>query len=126
MKNQRKSERFNDFAGISCPELCVVSGVLTDISRVGFKAEFNAPCEIDAEKEYTVHIRLSRKNSELLELTVQPAWSNFLDGKTFIGFSILPSKDSSRFEDYVDLLEDDISSANDDGIIPNDNSSLFI
>ena len=57
MRNQRNSERFEDFARVICDELCIVSGVLIDISKDGFKAEFNAPCTVDSEKEYLVQIR---------------------------------------------------------------------
>ena len=126
MKNQRTQERFDDFARVVCSDLCIVSGVLTDISENGFKAEFNAPCEIDEEKEYTVQLRLSRITADTLELTVQPVWSDFTDGKTTIGFSILHSKDSARLDQYIKLLRADKSSEDDTGVASYDSSSLFI
>ncbi|MBR1403705.1 MAG: hypothetical protein IJ558_05960 [Treponema sp.] len=126
MKNQRTQERFDDFARVVCSDLCIVSGVLTDISENGFKAEFNAPCEIDEEKEYTVQLRLSRITADTLELTVQPVWSAFTDGKTTIGFSILHSKDSARLDQYIKLLRADKSSEDDTGVASYDSSSLFI
>ena len=126
MKNQRMAERFDDFARIECPELCIVSGVLTDISKTGFKAEFNAPCEVDTEKEYTVQIRLSRIAAEKLELLVRPIWTKFNDGKTEIGFSILHSKDSTRLEQYITLLTEDKTSESESVIPSYDTSSLFI
>ncbi|WP_407426402.1 hypothetical protein [Treponema sp.] len=126
MKKQRASERFDDFARVECSELCIVSGALTDISDSGFKAEFNAPCEVDSEKEYTVKLRLSRITAEPLELTVRPMWEKFNDGKTKIGFAILHSKDSARFEQYVKMLEADKTSENSNGVISFDTESLFI
>ena len=126
MKKNRKSERFDDFARINCSDLCIVSGVLTDISREGFKAEFNAPCDVDAEKEYNVQIRLSRINAEPLDLIVRPMWSNFEDGKTSIGFYILHSKDTARLEKYINMLKDDLNSEEDTGRISYDTESLFI
>lgn len=126
MKRQRNSERFDDFARVVCSKLCIVSGVLTDISREGFKAEFNAPCTVDKEKEYEVQIRLSRVNADPLELIVRPMWSKFVDGKTSLGFLILHSKDSSRLEKYITLLKDDQKSVRDTGIISHDTDSLFI
>lgn len=126
MKKQRSSERFDDFARIVCSDLCIVSGTLTDISKDGFKAEFNAPCTIDNEKEYSVQLRLSRINVEPLELIVRPMWSNFVDGKTSIGFSILHSKDTARLEKYVKMLQEDKSSEDDTRLISFDTESLFI
>jgi len=126
MKNHRNSERFDDFARVICGDLCIVSGVLTDISEKGFKAEFNAPCNIDNEKEYEIQLRLSRVNAEPLELLSRPMWSNFVDGKTSIGFSILHSKDSARLEQYIKMLKDDKKSEDEIGVASFDSESLFI
>lgn len=126
MKNNRGSERFDDFARVECSELCIVSGALTDISKTGFKAEFNAPCTVDKEKEYTVRLRLSRISVEPLDLTVRPMWSEFSNGKTSIGFLILHSKDSSRLEQYVKMLKDDESSESATSALSYDSESLFI
>ena len=127
MKNyKRNSERFDDFAKIICPELCIVNGSLTDISDDGFKAEFNAPCDVDKEKEYKIQLRLSRINAEPLSLLARPMWSKSSDGKTSIGFSILRSKDSVRLAQYMKTLKDDKSSQNNNGIVTIDTDSLFI
>ncbi len=126
MRNQRNSERFEDFARVICDELCIVSGVLIDISKDGFKAEFNAPCTVDSEKEYLVQIRLSRVNAEPLDLLVQPMWHKFYDGKTSIGFSILRTKDATRFENYVKMLKQDKLLEDDTSAVSLDTDSLFI
>lgn len=126
MKNHRVAERFDDFARVVCDQLCIVSGVLTDISKSGFKAEFNAPCTIDSEKEYEIQLRLSRVSVEPLELLAQPMWSKFVDGKTSIGFSILHSKDSARLEQYIKMLKDDKTDENETGVVSFDSESLFI
>lgn len=127
MKQDRKSERFDDFARVECNELCIVNGSLTDISKDGFKAEFNAPCNVDNEKEYKVLLRLSRVNAAPLELMVRPMWSKFRDGKTKIGFLILHSKDTSRLEKYIIMLKDDQNSEDEiTGIVAFDTESLFI
>ena len=126
MKNHRNSERFDDFVRVICDDLCIVNGVLTDISEKGFKAEFNAPCNIDNEKEYEIQLRLSRVNAEPLELLSRPMWSNFVDGKTSIGFSILHSKDSARLEQYIKMLKDDKKSEDEIGVASFDSESLFI
>ena len=126
MEKSRKSERYVDFARIVCNDLCVVSGVLTDISDGGFRVEFNAPCTLDDEKEYNVQLRLSRINTEPLNLIVRPVWSKFNEGKTSIGFLVLHSKDTARFEKYIIMLKDDKKSDDDTGIASFDSASLFI
>lgn len=125
MKNKRTAERFIDFARLECDELCVVSGSLIDISRAGLKGEFNAPCNVDKEKEYSVSLRLSRVSAAPLELTVLPVWAKVSEGKTSIGFSILHSRDTARLEEYVDMLRDD-RTAESGGIMSSDADSLFI
>lgn len=127
MKKQRISERFDDFARIICDQICVMNGRLLDISNEGLKAEFNAPCDIDNEKEYEISIRLSRINTSPFEMIVRPMWSEFADGKTTVGFSILPSKDSARLENYIQKLKDDKNSEeNYKNINLSDPDSLFI
>ena len=128
MKKERNSERFDDFARVVSPEICIVSGTLTDISDSGFKADFNAPCTVDSEKEYEIQLRLSRISTEPLELMVQPVWVKFYEneGKTSIGFSVLHSKDSARLNSYIKILKDDKISDKEDGVISIDTDSLFI
>ena len=126
MKNLRTSERYDDFARVECSGLCVVPGFLLDISLDGLKVEFNAPCEVDNEKEYEIVLRLSRFSAAPLSLTVRPAWSDFENGKTSIGFTVLHSKDSSRLEKYLGYLKEDQTSESDIKIPADDTSSLFI
>lgn len=126
MKNHRISERFDDFARVVCPTLCIVNGVLTDISKDGFKAEFNAPCDVDVEKEYEVQVRLSRINAEPLELLARPMWNRFRDGKTSIGFLILHSKDTARLDKYIKMLKDEKNFDDERGGLSLDTDSLFI
>ena len=126
MKNHRNAERFDDFARVYCEELCIVSGILTDISNTGFKADFNAPCSVDKEKEYEIQLRLSRVQEEPLLLLACPMWSKFQDGKTSIGFSILHSKDTARLEKYIKMLKKDKAEENETGVVSFDSDSLFI
>lgn len=126
MKNHRNSERFCDFARIDCDKLCVMSGVLTDISINGIRAEFNAPCDVDPDKEYEISLRMSRISAPPFELLVRPMWSDFSGGKTAIGFSLLPSKDSARLGSYIEKLRSDSSSDSYSDVISGDSDSLFI
>ncbi len=126
MVNNRNAERFEDFARIECRELCIVNGRITDISESGFKAEFNAPCNVDSEREYNVILRLSRIGGSPIELRVTPAWSNFDGEKTSIGFSILQSKETARLDDYIKILKADQNPESEDTLSPADSESLFI
>lgn len=104
-----------------------MSGTLLDISSEGLKAEFNAPCDIDKEQEYEVSIQLSRINTHPFQMLVRPMWSEFVDGKTTIGFSILPSKDSARLEEYIQKLKEDKNSEETySNLNLSDSESLFI
>lgn len=108
MKDLRKAERFADFGRVENSEICVVSGVLEDISASGIKVGYSVPPSIDMDKEYEVEIRLSRGADEPLKLIVKPA-RIFKGGEdeTYVGFSILHSKDSARLEEYLAKLKKD-------------------
>lgn len=127
MKNLRKAERFADFGRVKNSEICVVSGVLKDISANGIKVSYSVPPSIDMDKEYEVDVRLSRGTDEPLNLIVKPvrvfAGS---EGETCVGFSILHSKDSSRLEEYLSKLKKDSSLSDGSEFQKSDSSSLFI
>ncbi len=109
MKNLRKAERFADFGRIENSEICIVSGVLEDISTSGIKVSYSVPPSIDMDKEYEVSVRLSRVADAPLKLIVKPVriCNDNDSGKTYVGFSILHSKDSARLCDYLSLLKKD-------------------
>ncbi len=123
MKEMRREERYDDFGRVECDELCIVSGILDDISLTGCKVTYTVPPAVDLEKEYEVRLRLSRKNTESLNLLVTPAWVREEDGKTLVGFSILQSKDSSKLTSYISLLKNDTA---EETIPQEDTQSLFV
>lgn len=126
MKNLRKAERFEDFGRVENSEICVVSGILEDISENGIKVSYSVPPSIDLDKEYQVTVRLSRVADEPLTLIVKPARVFDDDnGNVSVGFSILHSKDSARLEEYLSKLKEDSANPNSQ-ISSQDNNSLFI
>lgn len=125
MKEMRKAERYEDFGRVESDELCIVSGVLDDISLTGCKVSYTVPPTIDMEKEYEIKVRLSRNNSESLNLLVLPAWIKSDEDKTSVGFSILQSKDSAKLVSYINLLKNDAESI-EEMIQYEDNSELFV
>lgn len=126
MKNLRKAERYDDFGRVECREMCLISGVLLDISKSGLGVSFSIPPVIDLEKEYEVSVRLSRVTDESLLLTVKPVRVYESDSKTIAGFSILHSKDTARLDSYLKLLKEDLKSENDRLVPQTDDDSLFI
>ena len=70
----RAQERYTDFGRIECPEICIVNGVLDDISINGCKVHFAAPITINLENDYEVRVRLSRSSQEPLVLMCHPQW----------------------------------------------------
>lgn len=126
MKNLRKAERYDDFGRVECREMCLISGVLLDISRSGLGVSFSIPPVIDMEKEYEVSVRLSRVSDESLVLTVKPVRIYELDSKTIAGFSILHSKDTAKLDSYLKLLKEDLKTENDRLVPQTDDDSLFI
>lgn len=126
MKNLRKAERFEDFGRVENSEICVVSGILEDISESGIKVSYSVPPKIDLDKEYQVVVRLSRVADEPLTLIVKPARIfNDENGNISVGFSILHSKDSSRLAEYLSNLKND-SALSDSQISKSNEDSLFI
>jgi ERCC4-type nuclease len=104
MEELRQHNRFYDFGRVECSNLCVLPGILTDISLSGLKVTYNAPVSVVMEEEYEVHIRLSKLVDTQLTLLVVPVWKFEQGDKTQLGFSILWSKDSNKLEEYISML----------------------
>ncbi len=128
MRDLRKSTRFQDFGRVECQDLCMVSGILNDISLHGIKVTFTVPVKINMEREYSIKIKLSKFNEMPMELIGVPVWIYGDGSSTQAGFSFLYSKDSSRLENYVSKLEKDNADEYDldNMVITNEESCLAI
>ncbi|MBQ0052499.1 MAG: PilZ domain-containing protein [Treponema sp.] len=126
MKKLRKSERFEDFGRVESDELCLVNGVLEDISATGLKVSYSIPPTVDMEKEYEIKLRLSRVAEDALVLMVKPMRVEQEEDQTSVGFLLLHSKDSARPESYVNLLKEEAQSTNEKIAPQVDETSLFI
>ena len=123
----RKDIRFDDFGRVECPELCVVGGILEDVSMNGCKIQFNAPVSLNAEEDYELKVRLSKNPGTPLTLICHPQWQKVIDGQTHeIGFEILHSPDSGRLHDYISHLYSEQSEYNDQDIIPVETECQFV
>ncbi|MBQ6781549.1 MAG: hypothetical protein IJP62_10005 [Treponema sp.] len=100
----RKNTRFEDFGRVECNDLSPMSGILDDISMDGCKVHYDAPVNFSFEADYELRVRFSRFPTEPLTLIAHPEWSRENGGTTEIGFSVLRSPDTARFEEYVAWL----------------------
>ena len=122
----RAQERYADFGRIECPEICIVNGVLDDISINGCKVHFDAPITINLENDYEVRVRLSHSSQEPLVLMCHPQWVKDQGNAADIGFLIMRSPDTARLKDYVKLLHAEYNTP--DEILPSqdEDSCLFV
>lgn len=108
----RKDIRFTDFGRVECNDVCVLPGVLNNVSQNGLKATFPVLVNFDISElkndEFVISIRLSRFPSDSIELLAIPMWV-FKDnskGCTQIGFSILPTKDFTKYSNYITKMDE--------------------
>ena len=127
MKDLRKNVRFEDFGRVDCPNMCLISGTLNDISLSGLKVTFSVPLSIDMERDYNITVKFSKFNEAPMNLMGTPAWSYEQSDSTQVGFAILYSKDSDRLEEYISKLEKDRSDSYDfSNLIPAADSDCLV
>lgn len=120
----RTQERYEDFGRVVCPAICIVNGVLNDISKSGCKVHFDAPITIDLENDYEVRVRLSHSAQEPLLLMFHPQWVKENGNTADVGFSILRSPDTMRLQEYVRALHEELNEP--DEILPQETSCQFV
>ncbi|MFA6856606.1 MAG: hypothetical protein WCR31_05295 [Treponema sp.] len=103
----RKSMRFSDIGRIDAPQICVLPGVLDNISRDGCKIHYMFSVVIDLENDYEIKITPASSPMKPFTLLCHPQWVKEDKGITDIGFSILRSPDYSRLIEYVNNLDSD-------------------
>ncbi len=103
--DNRKEQRYTDFARADVQELCTLPGILENISLTGCRVRFNLFFQVRKNTEYTIKIQPSRKTG-LIPFTLigTPVWVSQADGGTKIGFHILHSPGSAILRQYLNLL----------------------
>lgn len=105
-KENRTNIRYKDIGHIIAPEICVLPGIIDDISLSGCKVHYQFPVVIDLENEYEVKLSPSQNPSENpLNLMCTPQWVKEVDGKTYVGFQIQYSPDASRLQEFISHME---------------------
>ncbi len=120
----RSQERYEDFGRIECPEICIVNGVLNDISINGCKVHFDAPITINLEDDYELHVRLSHSAQAPLILMCHPQWVKSDNDTADVGFLIMRSPDTARLKQYVGLLHSELTTS--DELLPQEVPCQFV
>lgn len=122
----RKNARFEDFGKVECPEICVVTGILDDISLDGCKVHFDAPIILSLEDDYELHVRFSRFPQEVLTLMAHPQWTKEEGNMNSVGFAILRSPDTAKLDSYINKLKEEEDTPLDADMLPEESSCLFV
>lgn len=106
----RQETRYKEIGRINSPQLCVIPGILDDISLSGCKVHYQVPVVVDLENEYEIKLSPNSNNDEPpLNLICKPQWVKECDGNTFIGLQILYSPDVNRLSTFIEYLSEKYS-----------------
>ena len=101
----RTNVRYEDFARITCPEICFLQGVLLDVSESGCKIRFPVTVDIDYDKDYEVTIQPSCKAGlSPFTIVVHPVWEDDSKETPEVGFVILHSPGIPSLIKYLEIL----------------------
>ena len=102
---QRNNVRYEDFARITCPDICFLQGVLLDISESGCKIRFPVPVTVDYDKDYEITIQPSCKfGLNPFSTVIHPVWENDSSETPEVGFVILQSPGIPSLLKYLEIL----------------------
>ena len=104
----RRAERYAEMGRVDAPTLCMLSGVLLDISSCGCKVRFPMCLEVDTDNEYELKIHSARKDySSAFSLLATVAWTKNLEHSCEIGFNIIRSPSTPYFNEYIKSLKEE-------------------
>ncbi len=103
--DKRSHNRISEIGKVESNELCLFPGVLVDVSKAGCRVRFPASFLADIELDYELKISPVRHNfAEPFLIIARPIWQKTSEDSTEIGFSILRSPSSKKFDSYIDKL----------------------
>ena len=106
-EENRLHTRYEEIGRISAPEICVLPGVLDDISTSGCKIHYSFPVVVDLDNEYDIKISPLHHGDQLpLNLICIPQWTKEQEGNTYIGMKIQYSPDANRLSSLIKYLEE--------------------
>ena len=98
-------ERFSEIGRFESHSLCVLPGVLENVSAGGCKVYFPVSLEPDMEQDYTARVHFPEHGvMPPLTLVCHPCWTYSMEGKTFMGFRFLRSPDTPGLMSHIAFL----------------------
>ena len=108
---KRKHNRISEIGKVESQDLCIFPGVLVDVSKVGCRVRFPTSFLVDTDIDYEMKLSPVRHNfAEPLYIIARPIWQKTSDDSTEIGFTILHSPSSKKFDSYIDKLLEEMQS----------------
>jgi len=102
----RINTRFKEIGHFLAAELCMLPGIIDDVSLEGCKVHYQFPVTVDLTAEYDAQLSPSQNPAENpLHLKCAPQWVKDSEDKTEIGFKILYSPDGNKLQDFISHLE---------------------
>ena len=109
--DKRKHNRIAEIGKVESQDLCLFPGVLVDVSKVGCRVRFPTSFLVDTDIDYEIKLSPVRHNFvEPFFIIARPIWQKTSEDSTEIGFSILRSPSSKKFDSYIDKLLEEMQS----------------
>ncbi len=108
LHEHRVGERYADFARIEAPELCVLPGVLVNISKTGCCVRF--PIPVESRQDSLCEIRIQpccKAGLKPFRVMAKQIWKICGAPNSELGFSFVNSMDPARLKNYLDVLRKD-------------------
>ena len=84
---------------------------MVDVSKVGCRVRFPTSFLVDTDIDYEIKLSPVRHNFvEPFFIIARPIWQKTSEDSTEIGFSILRSPSSKKFDSYIDKLLEEMQS----------------
>lgn len=105
-KENRSNVRYKEIGHFLAPDLCMLPGIIDDVSLEGCKVHYQFPVTVELSNEYDCQLSPSQNPSENpLHLKCVPQWVKDTGDKTEIGFKIMYSPDGNKLSDFIDQLK---------------------
>ena len=102
----RVGKRYEDFARIEAPELCVLPGVLVNISKTGCRVRFPIPVENKTNSIFELNIfPCCKKDLKPFCVSAKPIWKDCEQTNSEFGFSFVNSMEKTKLKNYLEVLK---------------------
>ncbi len=103
----RVGKRYEDFARIEAPGLCVLPGVLVNISKTGCRVRFPIPVESSKNSLCELNIQpCCKAGLKPFSVTAKQVWKDSEAPASELGFSFVNSMEPLKLKSYLDVLSE--------------------